>query len=62
MTSDLESFARAERQFLRSELDWFKAGAKLLSASGDDITSLKSNELSARLEHATRALGGSSHA
>ena len=26
MTSDLESFARAERQFLRSELDWFKAG------------------------------------
>ncbi len=56
MPGNLEDFARAERQFLRDELDWFKAGAKLISPNGDDISSIKRNELEARLEHVGRAL------
>jgi hypothetical protein len=56
MMSELELWAQAERRFLRDELDWFRGGAKLMSPSGDDISSLKEHQLAARLEHADRAL------
>lgn len=56
MSTELEIWARTERQFLREEMKWFKAGGKLTSPSGDDITAKKLNELEARLEHVQIAL------
>ena len=50
MASRLEIWARTERQVLREEMDWFKAGGKLISPSGDNITAVKLEQLSARLE------------
>lgn len=58
MATDFETWARAERQFIRDELKWFNAGAKLISPSGDDITAKKIAELEARLEHVCQVLIG----
>ena len=41
MASDLEVWARAERDFLRDEIKWFKAGTRLISPGGDDISAAK---------------------
>jgi len=57
MTGNLTRWAITERDFLRGEIKWFRAGSKLLSPSGDDITVMKLAELEARLEHALLALG-----
>jgi hypothetical protein len=56
MADELKRWAITEREFLRDEIKWFKAGAKLISPSGDDITIKKLTELEARLEHALLAL------
>lgn len=56
--SELECWAVAERQYIKEELYWLKAGGKVISPSGDDITSTKILQLEARLEHAQKALGG----
>lgn len=56
MVNALQIFARAERQFLRDELEWFNSGARFMSPSGDDITSIKRNELEARLDQVSKAL------
>jgi hypothetical protein len=56
MPSELESWARAERQFLRDELNWLNAGSKVASPSGEDITATKIAELEARLEHVGQVL------
>jgi hypothetical protein len=58
MASEIEKWARIEREYIRDEIKWFKAGARLLSPSGDNITSAKVAELSARLEHVQQALEG----
>lgn len=58
MTTELENWARAERQAIREELGWLKAGGKLLSPSGQDITANKIVQLEARIEHASQAIGG----
>lgn len=56
MATELELCARAERQYLRDEMKWFQAGAKLISPSGDDITAMKLSELEGRLEHLQKVL------
>ena len=49
MADELTRWAITEREFLRGEIKWFKAGSKLLSPSGEDITGKKLAELQARL-------------
>ena len=56
MATDLESWARAEREFLRDEIKWYTAGAKLISPSGADITKDKQEQLERRLEHVLAVL------
>ena len=56
MASKLEQWAVVESQFLRDEIYGFKVGAKLLSPSGDNITSMKLAELESRLEQFQRVL------
>lgn len=58
--ADLDNWARAERQFLDEELRYFRAGSRLISPSGDDITSRKIQELELRLEHANKVLKSAS--
>lgn len=57
MASELERWAVAERQFLKEDIRWLKAGSRLTSPSGDDITARKLQELEARLAHVQKALG-----
>lgn len=59
MATELELCARAERQYVRDEIRWFRAGAKLISPSGDDITAMKLTELGGRLEHLKKVLDDS---
>lgn len=56
MATELEKWARNERQALREELHWYEAGAKLVSPSGDDITGAQVSRLKARLEHVIKML------
>ncbi|MGA0601694.1 hypothetical protein ACO2Q3_13395 [Caulobacter sp. KR2-114] len=56
MSDELTRWAIAERDFIRAEIKWFKAGAKLFSPSRDDITSTKLTELETRLEQVQLAL------
>ena len=56
MAGELEKWARTERQLIRDEMKWFRAGARLISPSGDDITGMKLEELERRLEHVQAAL------
>jgi uncharacterized protein YnzC (UPF0291/DUF896 family) len=58
MVDELTRWAITEREFLREEIKWLKAGSKLLSPSGDDITARKLEELQTRLEHVLLALDG----
>lgn len=60
MTQELVQWATVERDFLREEIRWLKAGGKLLSPSGEDITTMKLSQLEARLEHARLALAAKS--
>jgi len=57
MSSELQRWAVTERQYLRDDIKWLKAGAKLVSPSGDDISAMKVEQLEARLEHLQKALG-----
>jgi hypothetical protein len=56
MADKLEKWARIERQFLEEDIEWLKAGAKLVSPSGDNVTAKKLQQLEARLEHVNNAL------
>ncbi len=56
MATELENWARIERQYLREEIDWLQAGGKARSSSGDDISSKKLLQLKARLAHVQQAL------
>ncbi|SEH44618.1 hypothetical protein [Tardiphaga sp. OK245] len=56
MTSMLEKWARTEREYLREEIKYFKAGGKATSPSGEDITSMRLEQLAGRLEGANLAL------
>jgi hypothetical protein len=56
LASELERWAVTERQFIKDEIKWLKAGSKLLSPSGDDISARKLAELEARLAHVQKAL------
>ena len=56
MASRLEQWARTERQALHEEIGWLKAGGKVLSPGGDDITAMKLEQLDARLEGVNLAL------
>lgn len=56
MARELEEWAVAERQFIREDIKWFNAGARLKSPSGDDITQMKIEQLEKRLEHVNQAL------
>lgn len=56
MTSELERWAVGERQFLKDDIKWLKAGSRLLSPSGDDISAKRLQQLEARLEHLEIAL------
>ena len=57
MTSEIEIWARTERTFLQEDIKWLKAGAKVISPSGDDITASRQEALEARLEHVNSVLG-----
>jgi hypothetical protein len=58
MPSDLEKWAIVEGQFLKEEIKWLEAGARLISPTGVDITAIKVKQLEARLDHVQRALNG----
>lgn len=60
MAIDLEQWAATERQFIKEEIAWLKAGATMLSPSGEDISKLKLEQLELRLEHANKALHNAS--
>ena len=53
---DCKQWAVIERGFIQQDIEWFKAGAKLISPSGEDITAVKLGELDARLEHANKVI------
>lgn len=57
MSSELERWAVTERQYLKDDIKWFRAGAKLVSPSGDDISAMKLEQLATRLEHLQITLG-----
>ena len=57
MATEIEKWARIERQFIRDEKESLEAGGKVMSPSGDDITAKKISELDARIEHVQKALG-----
>ena len=56
MQNDPIGWAAKERAFIQIEIKWFKAGATLISPSGDDITAMKLSELEARLEDVQKVL------
>lgn len=56
MSTELERWAITERQFLRDDIKWLKAGAQLISPSGDNINAMKLEQLKARLEHLQKVL------
>ena len=56
MASDLEIWARAERGFISEEIKYLRAGGKIISPSGDDITAAKLDQLDKRLEGVNLAL------
>lgn len=56
MTSELENWAVVERTFIEEEIKFLKAGARLVSPSGDDITEKKLEQLGLRLEHANKVI------
>ncbi len=56
MSDRLEIWARSERQMLNEEIAWLKAGAKVISPSGDDVTPMRLTKLDARLEGANSVL------
>jgi hypothetical protein len=56
VATELEIWARAERQFIKDDIMWLRGGAKLISPSGDNINAMKLTELEARLEHVDKAL------
>lgn len=56
MSDRLELWARTERQMLNEEVAYLKAGGKVISPSGDDITSTKLEQLCARLEGVNKVL------
>lgn len=56
MASELENWAVAERQFIKDEIMWLKAGGTWTSPSGDNINEMKLAELERRLEHVQKAL------
>jgi hypothetical protein len=62
LATELEIWAISERQFIREDIKWLKGGAKLMSPSGDNITTKKLEELEARLEHVNKALDGQNYA
>ena len=56
MASDLEVWARTEREFLRGDIKGLKAGTKIMSPNGDDVTEMKLTELELRLKHVQMVL------
>tara|TARA_R110002051_G_scaffold104042_1_gene176510 strand:+ start:2462 stop:2641 length:180 start_codon:yes stop_codon:yes gene_type:complete len=56
MATELEKWAAIERQFLKDDIEWLKAGGVLKSPSGDNITDQKLEQLKARLEHVNKVL------
>lgn len=58
MASDLEVWARIEREFLREDVKALRAGTKLIAPGGDDITTIKPIELELRSKHAQVVLDG----
>lgn len=59
MASELQRWAVSERRFIKDDIKSLKAGARLISPSGDDITARKLAELELRLEHLNTALAES---
>jgi hypothetical protein len=57
MSSELRRWAAAERQLLEDDAKWLRAGARLLSPSGDDISATRLAQLEDRLRHLQDALG-----
>lgn len=56
MVSKAVLFASSEREFIKAEIKWLKAGGKYISPNGEDITGKKLEELEARLESANEAM------
>jgi hypothetical protein len=60
MSSELRRWAATEHQLLEEDAKWLRAGARLLSPSGDDITATKLAQLEDRLRQLQDALGADS--
>lgn len=60
MENELKKWAHIERQFLKDDLEWLKAGGKLTSPSGDDITTDQMARLEGRIEHVNALLARAS--
>jgi hypothetical protein len=58
MAGNLEVWARTERDFLKGDIKGLKAGTKIITPSGDDITEMKLIELELRLRHVQMVLDG----
>lgn len=56
MGTKLDLWARTERQIIQEEIKYLKAGGRVFSPSGDDITATKLTQLDARLEGVNLAL------
>lgn len=56
MSNDFRAWAAAERTFIQEEIQWLKAGGRVLSPSGDDITATRLKALEARLERANAVI------
>lgn len=54
--NDLIEWAVIERTYLQEDIKWLKAGSKVISPSGDNITAQRLAALSARLEHANKVI------
>lgn len=56
MTPEIERWAVAEQQILKDELSWLKAGGRIVSPNGEDISAMKISQLERRLEGVNGAL------
>jgi uncharacterized protein YnzC (UPF0291/DUF896 family) len=57
--SELIEWAAIERTFIQEDIRWLRAGAKVISPSGDDITAKRLKDLELRLENANTVINAS---
>lgn len=56
MSENFEKWAITERTFIQEDIYWLRAGGKVLSPSGEDVTADRLKSLAARLEYANKVI------